>query len=387
MFKARNSIQDHQRSNPAVCTTPFELVAARLLNVRRSRKGLTARCPSHDDRRNSLSVSVGNDGKVLLKCFAGCDLSAIVSAIGLGVADLFPGKGEVPLPHLCNTTTLSLSEYASAKKLPLQFLNSLGLRNMYYLGRPAIRIPYYDNVRAELAVRFRLALEKSVDGDNRFRWRKGSKSMLYGLWRERQEDYVVLCEGESDCHTLWLHGFPAVGIPGAANWNEERDAGHLDEVAKIYVVIEPDKGGAAVQIWLAKSKIRDRAKLLTIGGFKDPSALYLDDPARFSIRFKEVMDRAVPVSSALTAQAANKDAEVWNRCRNLAESADILARFAVTLRLRRVVGETHSGKLLYLALTSRFLERPVSIAIKGPSSGGKSFLVDQILKFSGLHRR
>jgi hypothetical protein len=35
-------------------------------------------------------------------------------------------------------------------------------------------------------------------------------------------------QGESDCHTLWFHGVPALGIPGAANWREERDARHLD---------------------------------------------------------------------------------------------------------------------------------------------------------------
>ena len=36
---------------------------------------------------------------------------------------------------------------------------------------------------------------------------------------------------------------------------------------------------------------------------------------------------------------------------------------------------------LYLALTSRFLSRPVSVAVKGPSSGGKSFTVESVLRF------
>jgi hypothetical protein len=34
-----------------------------------------------------------------------------------------------------------------------------------------------------------------------------------------------------------------------------------------------------------------------------------------------------------------------------------------------------------LALTSRLLDRPVSIAVKGPSSGGKSFTVESVLRF------
>ena len=33
------------------------------------------RCPAHDDRNPSLSISTGKDGKVLLHCHAGCDQS------------------------------------------------------------------------------------------------------------------------------------------------------------------------------------------------------------------------------------------------------------------------------------------------------------------------
>src|ERR687890_2756423 len=46
-----------------------------------------------------------------------------------------------------------------------------------------------------------------------------------------------------------------------------------------------------------------------------------------------------------------------------------------------VAGETRTTKLLYLAVTSRLLEKPVSIALKGPSSGGKSHVVERVLSF------
>ena len=45
-----------------------------------------------------------------------------------------------------------------------------------------------------------------------------------------------------------------------------------------------------------------------------------------------------------------------------------------------VVGERRGAKLIYLAVTSRLLERPVSVAVKGPSSGGKSFVTESVLK-------
>jgi hypothetical protein len=59
----------------------------------------------------------------------------------------------------------------------------------------------------------------------------------------------------------------------------------------------------------------------------------------------------------------------------------ILDLFSHDLEAAGVVGDRRAAKLLYLVLTSRFLARPVSVAIKGPSSAGKSFLVDRVLKF------
>lgn len=49
----------------------------------------TARCPAHDDRNPSLSVSEGTDGRVLLHCFAGCSTDAVCSALGMKTVDLF----------------------------------------------------------------------------------------------------------------------------------------------------------------------------------------------------------------------------------------------------------------------------------------------------------
>src|SRR4051794_15315760 len=53
-------------------------------------RGFTARCPAHDDRTPSLTVSEGADGRALLKCQAGCDSESVVRALELEWADLFP---------------------------------------------------------------------------------------------------------------------------------------------------------------------------------------------------------------------------------------------------------------------------------------------------------
>ena len=158
---------------------------------------------------------------------------------------------------------LTLAEYATAKKLPLKSLESIGVRQVYLGGKAVVGIPYKDINGEEVAVRFRLALGKEQD---RFRWRSGSKPILYGLWRLRKSGmrpYIFLPEGESDTQTLWLHKFPALGLPGANGWREEW-AAHLDNFERIYVPIEPDQGGQAVLRWLANSKIRGRVRLLRL---------------------------------------------------------------------------------------------------------------------------
>jgi len=61
---------------------------ARLESVRTVKDGWMARCPAHDDRNPSLSISEVN-GKILLKCQAGCETRAVVAALGLSMSDLF----------------------------------------------------------------------------------------------------------------------------------------------------------------------------------------------------------------------------------------------------------------------------------------------------------
>lgn len=83
------------RSTTAVQTsTPpnIDLLLSRLERVRKAGAGWSARCPAHEDRTASLSVSTGNDGRLLVHCFAGCPIGDVLGAIGLSVGDLFPRR-------------------------------------------------------------------------------------------------------------------------------------------------------------------------------------------------------------------------------------------------------------------------------------------------------
>ena len=66
--------------------------------VKKTGKGYQARCPAHEDTGPSLSLREGDDGRVLLHCHAGCATAAVVAALGLTIADLFPASDKPRRP-------------------------------------------------------------------------------------------------------------------------------------------------------------------------------------------------------------------------------------------------------------------------------------------------
>ena len=75
-----------------------EALISRLDKVKPTGAGTwLSRCPAHEDNSPSLSVRALDDGRVLLHCFAGCEIEAIVDAIGLKLDALFPPR---PKDHL-----------------------------------------------------------------------------------------------------------------------------------------------------------------------------------------------------------------------------------------------------------------------------------------------
>ena len=74
-----------------------EIVAA--LGDRWSRNRGMGRCPAHNDRTPSLSVSLGTKA-ILFHCFAGCSNAAVLAGlerVGIKLSDLFDGRGAPPI--------------------------------------------------------------------------------------------------------------------------------------------------------------------------------------------------------------------------------------------------------------------------------------------------
>src|SRR5437764_15054591 len=112
-----------ETSSPAL-----DNVLAHLKGVRPSLRGWKACCPAHADREPSLSSGLGEQGQVLLKCFAGCSLERIIEAMGLTLTDLFPegtSATERTSSNARHHSPLSLLDLALEKQLPWKFLFNL----------------------------------------------------------------------------------------------------------------------------------------------------------------------------------------------------------------------------------------------------------------------
>ena len=80
---------------PSIIESPVDRLLERLERVKVTGPGRwSASCPGplhhRGDRNPSLSVTLADDGRALIRCFVGCEVSAIVAAIGLELSDLFP---------------------------------------------------------------------------------------------------------------------------------------------------------------------------------------------------------------------------------------------------------------------------------------------------------
>jgi hypothetical protein len=389
---------------------PVDRVLSQLENIRQQNGYFMAHCPAHDDRDPSLSITEADDGRVLINCFSGCTFDEVVAAMGLEARDFFDNGGErfdpprngataQPLPKNLhshaedtvagadttpdNSATVegcTLNAYAEYVGLPVGFLQNLGLKEIQYIDQRAVKMPFFDATDTEeVCVRFRV----SLTGKLKVKTRKGDKHRLYGLWKleeARQAGYAILVEGESDTQTGWYHDEPVIGVPGATGFQSEWTV-DLEGIEKIYAVVEPDDGGEAFWQRLAATELRDRLYRVTLGEVKDLRDLHRQDADGFKDRLHEAMRLARLWLDIAETENQERFLEAWARCKTLAQSPDILERFYEALRKSGVAGERRTAMILYLAVTSRRLDRPVSVAVKGPSSGGKSYLVERVLEY------
>jgi hypothetical protein len=326
-----------------------------------------ALCPFHPDDKIG-SFSVGERGYNCFSCGAEGSLKQLAEHLGVTSALLrVRGGGKK------EGGRYTLDDYASQKKLPREFLSDLGVNDFSYMGETFVRMPYVNEIGQEVATRQRRASEA-----NKFKWSHGAKLIPYGVWRLRgQSGPLYLVEGESDAQTLWSYGFNALGIPGANTWKDGWK--EYCEGFEVHVWREPDQGGDTLAERVGKSL--PEAKVLTPPqGRKDISEAHLlgeDVPALLE-KLKAEAKPWLLIEAERKKKIGN---EAYTKAQHLLHEPDILDLFDRGCANLGLVDEKLSSRLLYLSLTTRLLEKPVSLVAKGVSSSGKSFSVDTVLKF------
>ena len=356
-----------------------------------------ALCPAHADHNPSLSIKEA-DGKILINCFASCTNLEILKAMGLSEKDLFPDNGgmaiycgkscqpvnhtkiqlqnRVDIPMSTIVNGVNLEELSTEKKLPIDFLESLGIRNMTYLSKPTIKIPYFSEDHTEIAVRFRTALT----GDCRFKWRKGDHAMPYGLDRLkeiREAGWVILVEGESDSWTCWLHEIPAIGIPGKSIWQESW--AKYFEGLQVYIWQEPDAEDFVLRILKDIPDLKYIEAPENIKDISEAQCKGLDIPSWL----QELTNNAENGQALMERINNEKLAVLYDKAKHIIEAEDPLECIKTGIRELGYGGDIKPPVITYLSATSRLLEMrdgtiPVHLLLLGPSSCGKTYTLSTL---------
>jgi len=250
---------------------------SRLERVSKTHTGWMARCPAHEDAKPSLSIGATDEGRILLRCFAGCELGAIVEALRIEVRDLF---AEPVAP----STLAAAGSVVPAAQLPAV---ATWLREARALPDAEVTRLFADSTRTGVAVVFRytdtaggLLYDKFRPlGDRKVFWRtpRGRPSVLYGLADLPKDEVgrVIVVEGELDLHALRAIGINAVvSVPdGAGSRLTPELLEPLSGYKRILIATDADDPGEELAQRLRKELGAKRCRRVV---FRDGDALFKD---------------------------------------------------------------------------------------------------------------
>jgi putative DNA primase/helicase len=193
----------------------YENVLAKLTNLKPTRdKEWQARCPAHQDDTASLAVKIADDGKLLIKCHAGCTFAAIRDALGLRNGDFFPPRSDSPRPAGGGRRMVSAYNYCDEQ-------GEILYQVLRYVPKD-----------------FR---QRRPDGKGGWDWSMaGVRRVLFGLPELLAADpsrIVFVVEGEKDVLTARKMGLLATtNAGGAGKWCE----GYTETLRGRPVIVIPD---------------------------------------------------------------------------------------------------------------------------------------------------
>ncbi len=204
---------------------------------------------------------------------------------------------------------LNIKQYAEKTSLPVNFLTEK--LNIKESGNGNIEIPYYSPYDNDY---FRSRIRNNA---KRW-WSPGDHILPYGLdnWMTTKDDYIVLCEGESDTQTLIFNNYNCLGIPGAATFKEEWAGEFISYFMTVYIAFDNDSSGKngtnRVLAKLRKGGYIGNVKIIKLPeDVNDINDLFKQKAANFKAVFKDLLHEAKTASFKLDVNnSTSEDSDV-----------------------------------------------------------------------------
>ena len=348
---------------------PIDVVLKKLDGVHQAGSGWMARCPCREDDQNpSLSVGVGNDGRVLLNCHRGvCNVEQICESMDLKVADLYPNKTTKKKLELTDTWSYYDADGALSFQ-KLRFIDDVGNKT------------------------FR---QRRPDGVGGWEYNlNGVQKILYKLpevlaaINEQRDIWVV--EGERDADTVCGTGRTATTMPGGAGkWLKEHTVS-LRGAKRVIICADNDEVGqnhawqvsaeledAGIPTMVLHSPVGKDVSDLIKAGHQITELVKLAKPGELQLpddQFSTIANNIIDIAQA--------DLSVEQKMMQARRLIDVAQTDTVSNSVGRLatwdsfIDETDDDS--YDWLVTNLLEREERVIVVAPEGVGKSMLARQV---------
>ncbi len=206
--------------------TPLQKVLSAVESVtgkpaKRNGRGWLANCPAHHDDNASLSIAEGDDGRALVRCFAGCSFQSIMSACGLEPRDAMPEKHSSPKPRPMPASKPA-PKFESMAAAISAMERTRGKSSHIYTyhdghGEPCGAVLRWDTPNGK-TIR-----QLARNGDGWTHTAMPEPRPLYRLPELSEADVVVVAEGEKAADAAASLGFTATTSPGGSKAAHKSD--------------------------------------------------------------------------------------------------------------------------------------------------------------------